>query len=110
MSILYKSKAGRYRPVRVAEGPITARYRFIKNASRVVTLPFIALGACVLSVMVYLCLLRASLARCGSSWTSSAHFFLKRATKALISMRECAGCSVHLLPGTISKDVTIVKL
>ena len=30
--ILYKSKAGRYRPVRVADGPITARYRFIKNA------------------------------------------------------------------------------
>ena len=35
VSILYKSIAGRYRPVRVADGPITARYRFIKNASRV---------------------------------------------------------------------------
>ena len=34
VSILYKSIAGRYRPVRVADGPITARYRFIKNASR----------------------------------------------------------------------------
>ena len=33
VSILYKSTAGRYRPVRVADGPITARYRFIKNAS-----------------------------------------------------------------------------
>ena len=33
LSILYKSIAGRYRPVRVADGPITARYRFIKNAS-----------------------------------------------------------------------------
>ena len=32
-SILYKSIAGRYRPVRVADGPITARYRFKKNAS-----------------------------------------------------------------------------
>ena len=32
-SILYKSIAGRYRPVRVADGPITARYRFVKNAS-----------------------------------------------------------------------------
>ena len=32
VSILYKSIAGRYRPVRVADGPITARYRFIKNA------------------------------------------------------------------------------
>ena len=34
MSILHKSIAGRYRPVRVADGPITARCRFIKNASR----------------------------------------------------------------------------
>ena len=32
--IFYKSIAGRYRPVRVADGPITARCRFIKNASR----------------------------------------------------------------------------
>ena len=31
-SILCKSIAGRYRPVRVADGPITARYRFTKNA------------------------------------------------------------------------------
>ena len=33
MSILYKSIASRYRHVRVADGPITARCRFIKNAS-----------------------------------------------------------------------------
>ena len=33
VSILYKSIAGRYRHARVADGPITARYRFIKNAS-----------------------------------------------------------------------------
>ena len=33
-SILYKSTAGRYRPVRVADGPIAARCRFIKNAYR----------------------------------------------------------------------------
>ena len=33
VSILYESIAGSYRPVRVADGPITARYRFIKNAS-----------------------------------------------------------------------------
>ena len=32
VSILYKSTAGRYRSIRVADGPITARYRFIKNA------------------------------------------------------------------------------
>ena len=31
--ILHKSTADRYRPVRVADGPITARCRFIKNAS-----------------------------------------------------------------------------
>ena len=33
VSILYKSIAGRYRPVRVDDRPITARCRFIKNAS-----------------------------------------------------------------------------
>ena len=31
-SILYKSTAGRYRPVSYPDGPITARYIFIKNA------------------------------------------------------------------------------
>ena len=31
-SILYKSIAGPYRPVSYPDGPITARYRFIKNA------------------------------------------------------------------------------
>ena len=31
-SILYKSTAGHYRPVRVADGPITTHCRFIKNA------------------------------------------------------------------------------
>ena len=34
VSILRKSTAGRYRPVRIADGPITARCRFIKDASR----------------------------------------------------------------------------
>ena len=33
VSILYKYIAVRYRPARVADGPITARYRIIKNAS-----------------------------------------------------------------------------
>ena len=33
VSILHKSIAGRYRPVRVADGPITARCRFITNTS-----------------------------------------------------------------------------
>ena len=28
-SILYKSTAGRYQPIRVADGPITTRYRFM---------------------------------------------------------------------------------
>ena len=31
-SILYKSTAGRDRPVSYPDGPITARYKFIKNA------------------------------------------------------------------------------
>ena len=31
-SILYKSTAGRYRPVSYPDGPITVRCRFIKNA------------------------------------------------------------------------------
>ena len=31
VSILHKPLAGRYRPVRVADRPITARCRFIKN-------------------------------------------------------------------------------
>ena len=33
VKILHKSITGRYRPVRLADGPITARCRFIKNAS-----------------------------------------------------------------------------
>ena len=33
-SFLYKSIAGRFRPVRVTDGPITTRYRFITNARR----------------------------------------------------------------------------
>ena len=39
-SIIYKSIAGRHRPVRVADGPITARYRFMNNASRFGINPF----------------------------------------------------------------------
>ena len=31
-SILHKSIAGRYRPVSYPDGPITAHYRFMKNA------------------------------------------------------------------------------
>ena len=31
-NILYKSTAGRYRPVSYPDGPITSRYRFTKNA------------------------------------------------------------------------------
>ena len=32
-SILYKSIAGRYRPVSYPDGSVKARYRFIKNAT-----------------------------------------------------------------------------
>ena len=58
VSILYKSIEGRYQPVRVADGPITARYRFIKNAFWVVALLFFV---CALSVTIYLCFLLVSL-------------------------------------------------
>ena len=51
-SILHKSIAGRYRPVRVADGPITARYRFIKNTS------WVPLG-----VINMLCLVTVALTR-----------------------------------------------
>ena len=37
VSILRKSISGRHRPVRVADGPMTARYRFTQNASWVIT-------------------------------------------------------------------------
>ena len=40
--ILYKSIAGRYRPVIYPDGPITARYRFVKNASWVDINPSLA--------------------------------------------------------------------
>ena len=38
VSILYKSTAGRFQPVRVADAHIIAHYRLIKNASWVVIL------------------------------------------------------------------------
>ena len=44
VSILYKSTAGCYRPVRVADGLITTRCRFIKNA----TWSWIAFKTCLL--------------------------------------------------------------
>ena len=40
-SILHKSIAGRHRPVSYPDGPITARYRFIKNAYWVCTLGYL---------------------------------------------------------------------
>ena len=36
-SILHTSTAGRYRPVSYPDGPITARYRFLQNAYRVLS-------------------------------------------------------------------------
>ena len=48
VSILHKSIEGRYRPVKVADGPITARCRFIKNASWDID-PFITLSVNYLS-------------------------------------------------------------
>ena len=49
ISSLHKSIAGRYRPVRVADGPITARCRFMKNASWVCTfVSFLLIHICLL--------------------------------------------------------------
>ena len=42
VSIFYKSIAGRYRPVMVAVGPITARYRFKNKASWVYEMSLLA--------------------------------------------------------------------
>ena len=80
VSILYKSIAGRYRPVRVADGPITARYRFIKNASWVSStdaLLFFGLWLMYcLSWFVFLPLGRlwSMIYDCGYFWTSSVLF------------------------------------
>ena len=51
VNIVYKSIAGRYRPVRVADGPITTSYRFIKNASWGVTSVAIAFRLSILSCL-----------------------------------------------------------
>ena len=60
VSILYKSIAGRYRPVRVADGQITARYRFIKNASwdrpKAVLLWFLSVPSEFEDTLFYVCL------------------------------------------------------
>ena len=67
VSILHKSIAGRYRPVRVADGPITARCRFKKNAIWVIELSwhlveekaaylaFLWFAACVLYMLWFIC-------------------------------------------------------
>ena len=55
-SILYKSIAGRYRPVSYPDGPITARYRFIKNAMGCcvfMVVPLLQLSFLFLSVVLY---------------------------------------------------------
>ena len=48
-SILYKSIAVRYRPVSYPDGPITDRYRFIKNASWVMRVLWLCLVRCLLN-------------------------------------------------------------
>ena len=53
VSILCKHIASRYRPVRVADGPITARYRFIKNASWVQTRTFNHFYCCFITAEVF---------------------------------------------------------
>ena len=51
VSILYKFIAGQYRPVRVADGPITARCRFIYRAIRAVGVAETIKGAYPLSIL-----------------------------------------------------------
>ena len=46
VSILYKSIAGGYRPLRVADKQIMARYRFLKNASWEEMLDWLLIGVC----------------------------------------------------------------
>ena len=60
-TILYKSIARRYRPVSYPDGPITARYRFIKNADWVAALIFITLRLCVFHCAGVLMKLRATM-------------------------------------------------
>ena len=69
-SILYKSIAGRYWPVSYPDGPITARYRFIKNAYWV--LPLRSLQTQLLSALwpflsipIFSFLLRCVCVACG---------------------------------------------
>ena len=50
VSILYKFIAGRYPPIRVADGPITARYRFIRNDKECLSGIYICSVILVLSV------------------------------------------------------------
>ena len=74
-SILYTSIAGRYRPVSYPDGPITARYIFIKNAYWVIALFSFGLWAVYcLSLFVYsssCCHWQAIFCDCCSSRTSS---------------------------------------
>ena len=46
-NVLYKSIAGRYRPVCYPDGPITARYRVIKNAYWVRPSVYVILSLCI---------------------------------------------------------------
>ena len=70
VSILFKSIAGRYRPVRVADGPITARFRFINNASWVGGLSW-----CF--CLSYWCHRWSIFCECVSSWTASILLFMR---------------------------------
>ena len=73
-SILYKSTAGRYRPVSYPNGPITARCRFIKNAYSALqggSYVTFVLSLFVPHLSLFWCLQKAVLPDCGVSWVSS---------------------------------------
>ena len=78
-SILYKSIADRYRPVSYPDGPITARYRFIKNAYWVV----------------------------GERLLNSQHFNLGCVTASSVLQRNCLSHAVYTVANAFkAKEIT----
>ena len=92
-SILYKSIAGRYRPVSYLDGPTTARYRFIKNASWVVQDIYTMEEY---EIAIRLCkLIKASL----FSFTEEP-FFMVWLNVSIESHNMCKFCLVELFDGS----------
>ena len=99
-SILHKSIAGRYRPVSYHDGPIKARYRFMKNAYWVTDYLYLSrvVRKCTLDLCSQLRLKSACafpMSDQGIRWPQEdvLHPLLAemRPVKILIRLRECAG-------------------